>query len=210
MGDVIPFPGAIPGASVVEEGASGGLSVVEEGALGARLSVVEEGALGARLETTHPDDPRPEFTPIEDASLRALGRRGMSRRELERLLASQGYHQLAIADELDRLEGVGLIDDYALAQHLVAHLQDRKGLTGGAIKAELVKRVVAPGAIEYAMDLVDTSDELARAREIAAKRARQYGALDAATVERRLTAFLLRRGFSATAVRAAVESVRTA
>jgi len=154
--------------------------------------------------------PATEFAPIEDASLRALGRRSMSRREMERLLATQGYHQFAIADELERLEGVGLIDDYAFAQHLVAHLQERKGLTGGAIKAELVKRVVAPGAIDYAMDLLDTADELGQARELAAKRARQYSSLDAATAERRLTAFLLRRGFTATTVRAAVASVRTA
>jgi regulatory protein len=151
-----------------------------------------------------------EFAPIEDASLRALGRRDMSRREMERLLAGQDYHQFAIADELDRLEGVGLIDDYALAQHLVAHLQERKGLTGGAIKAELVKRGVAPGAISYAIDLIDTADELGKARDLAAKRARQYSSLDAATAERRLTAFLMRRGFSSTTVRAAVESVRTA
>jgi len=151
-----------------------------------------------------------EFSPIEEASLAALGRRALSRRELERILAAKGYHELAIADELDRLEGVGLIDDYALAQHLVARLQERRGLTGSAIKAELVKRVIAPGAIDYAMDLVDTADELARAREIAAERARRYGALDDATIERRLTAFLLRRGFDASTVRAAVASVRSA
>ncbi|HWK21188.1 MAG TPA: RecX family transcriptional regulator [Microbacteriaceae bacterium] len=150
------------------------------------------------------------FSSIEDASLKALGRRGMSRRELERVLGTQGYQEFAIADELERLESVGLIDDYALAQHLVAHFQDRKGLAGAAIKAELVRRVVAPGAIAYAMDLIDTADELAMARELAAKRARQYGTLDAVTVERRLTAFLLRRGFSSTTVRAAIASVRSA
>lgn len=160
--------------------------------------------LGEAVETVA------EFAPIEDASLRALGRRGLSRRELERLLGAQGYHEFAIADELDRLEGVGLIDDYALAQHLVPYLQERKGMTGGAIKAELVKRVIAPGAIAYAMDLIDTADELATARELAAKRARQYSSLDATTVERRLTAFLLRRGFSSTTVRAAIASVRSA
>ncbi|OJX68421.1 MAG: hypothetical protein BGO95_02800 [Micrococcales bacterium 73-13] len=191
MGEVIPLFGAP--ASEHSSSRSGDASQVEEGSAGARLEA-----------------PPSEFAPIEDASLCALGRRSMSRRELERLLAARGYQGHAIADELDRLEGVGLIDDYALAQHLVAHLQEGKGMVGGAIKAELVKRVIAPGAIEYAMDLIDTADELARAREIAAKRARQYGSLDAVVAERRLTAFLLRRGFSATTVRAAVEAVRTA
>ncbi|HWL01821.1 MAG TPA: regulatory protein RecX [Microbacteriaceae bacterium] len=199
MGEVIPLRPGLTG------------SAAAKGSLPTRLDApqVEERSAGARLEATPAPDSS-EFAPIEDASLKALGRKGMSRRELERVLGAQGYHQFAIADELERLEGVGLIDDYALAQHLVAHLQERKGLTGGAIKAELVKRVVAPGAIAYAMDLIDTADELAMAREIAAKRARQYGALDATTVERRLTAFLLRRGFSSTTVRAAVASVRSA
>ena len=145
------------------------------------------------------------FAPIEESSLAALKRRQLSRRELERTLAKQGFHEHAIADELDRLEAVGLVDDYALAQHLVATFQERKGLAGSAIKAELVRRVLAPGAIEYAMDLIDTGDELARARELAAARARHYERLDVAVAERRLSAYLLRRGFSPSAVRAAVE-----
>lgn len=151
------------------------------------------------------------FAPIEESSLAALGRRQLSRRELERALAKQGFHEHAIADELDRLESVGLIDDYALAQHLVATLQERKGLGGSAIKAELARRVIAPGAIDYALDLVDTGDELARARELAAARARQYERLDVAVAERRLSAYLARRGFSASTVRAAVqEAIRSA
>src|SRR5690606_27792110 len=121
---------------------------------------------------------RPAFAPIEEASLKALGRRSLSRRELERALARIGYQEHDIADELDRLEGVGLIDDFGLAQRLVAQLQERKGLVGSAIKAELARRVLHPGAIAYAMDLLDTGDELAKARELAAVRARQYGRLD--------------------------------
>jgi len=207
MGEVIP----IFGASVPQDPAAHEVSLSERPRAASLPEPARAVSLPERAERVEGrDDQATGFAPIEDASLRALGRRGMSRRELERLLAGQGYHEFAIADELDRLEGVGLIDDYALAQHLVADLQERKGLAGGAIKAELVKRVVAPGAIAYAMDLLDTADELAMAREIAAKRARQYGALDASTVERRLTAFLLRRGFSSTAVRAAVASVRSA
>ncbi len=157
------------------------------------------------LESATPE-PIAIFTRIEETSLTALGRKQLSRRELERVLAKQGYHEQAIADELDRLEAVGLVDDYALAQQLVASLQERKGLAGSAIKAELARRIVSPGAIEYAMDLIDTGDELARAREIAVARARQYGALDVQVVERRLAGYLMRRGFSPSTVRAAVDA----
>jgi len=192
MGEVIPLFGDRPGAPQIEP------------AGGERALLVEESVSGGRPEVGEPRE-APAFTPIEESSLVALGRKQLSRRELERALAKRGYPEHAIVDELDRLESVGLIDDYALAQHLVARCQERKALAGGAIKAELVRRVIAPGAIDYAMDLIDTGDELARARELAAVRARQYGRLDAAVAERRLSAYLLRRGFSASTVRAAVE-----
>ncbi len=189
MGELIPLFGRLPEA--------------EEAPEPPRLEASEIAPLEAPEHVV--------FSPIEESSLRALGRRQLSRRELERTLAKQGYHEHAIADELERLESSGLVDDYALAQHLVAMFQERKGLAGSAIKAELVRRVIAPGAIDYAMDLVDTGDELARARELATARARQYDRLDSQVAERRLSAYLMRRGFSSSTIRAVVqEALRSA
>jgi len=156
------------------------------------------------------DESPASFTPIEQHSLRALGRRGLSRRELGRRLTQAGYEADAVEAELDRLEATGLIDDFALAQTLVVTLQERKGLGRSGIAAELARRVVSPAAIAYALDLVDDGDELERARELAGKRARSLVGLDQATAQRRLSAYLMRRGFSGSAVRAAVDSVRSA
>ena len=154
--------------------------------------------------------PLAPFTAIEDRSLRLLGRKGLSRRELERQLEQAGYTSGDVVDELDRLESVGLVDDFALAQQLVVTLQERKGLGRGAIGAELARRVVAPAAIAYALDLVDDGEELDRARDLASKRMRSLQGLDQVTANRRLSAYLMRRGFSGSAVRAAVDSVRSA
>ena len=134
------------------------------------------------------------FAPIEESSLRALGRRGLSRRELGRRLAKAGYEEDAIEAELDRLEATGLIDDLALAQRLVGELQERKQLGRSAIAAELARRILSPAAIGYALDLVDDGDELARARELAAKRARSLTGLDRGTSERRSSRCGPRRG----------------
>lgn len=142
----------------------------------------------------------------ENVSMHALTRRAHSRRELERTLLSRDLHEGIVADELDRLERVGLIDDQALAQQLVGTLQERKGLGRSAIAAELTKRLLAPSAIEYALELVDSGDELARAREIAVKRAGQLRGLDREVAVRRLSAFLLRRGYSGSTVRTAVDA----
>jgi regulatory protein len=135
----------------------------------------------------------------------ALARRGLSRRELERVLRGRDFEESTIAEQLDRLEASGLIDDLALAQNLVGTLQERKGLGRSGIAAELTRRLLAPAAIEYALDLVDTGDELARARELARKRASQLRGYDHETAVRRLSGYLARRGYSGSVVRAAVE-----
>jgi len=141
----------------------------------------------------------------ERISMNALTRRGMSKREVERSLAARELDDETIASELERLEGVGLIDDMALAQNLVGILQERKGLGRSAIAAELTRRLLAPAAIEYALELVESGDELGRARELALKRASQLRSYDRETAVRRLSAFLMRRGYSGSTVRAAVE-----
>jgi regulatory protein len=138
-------------------------------------------------------------------SITALSRRGLSRRETERHLRDRGFEEHEIAEELTRLERDGYVDDIALAQNLVGTLQERKGLGRSAIAAELTRRLLAPAAIEYALDLIDTGDELSRARELAVKRARQLSGLDRDTAVRRLSAFLARRGYGGSTIRAAVD-----
>lgn len=138
-------------------------------------------------------------------SITALARRGLSRRELERHLRDRGFDDDEIATEVARLEGDGYVDDIALAQNLVGTLQERKGLGRSAIAAELTRRHLAPAAIEYALDLIDTGDELSRAREIAVKRAGQLRHVDRDTAVRRLSAYLARRGYGGSTIRAAVD-----
>lgn len=166
----------------------------------------EPGDSCARLIDAEEGDARfTELLDVERISLRALGRRSISRRELERTLRDAGVDDDAIANECERLTRVGLLDDTALAQTLVARLQERKGLGRTAIAAELARRMLAPSAIEYALELIDTADELARARELARSRAAQLRDLDRDTAVRRLSGYLARRGYSGSTVRAAVD-----
>ncbi len=151
------------------------------------------------------DAAREQAVDAERISMKALGRRAHSRREIERLLRDAGVDESGIDHECERLTRVGLLDDAALAQNLVASLQERKGLGRTAIAAELTRRLLAPSAIAYALDLVDAGDELARARELARKRATQLTDLDRDAAVRRLSGYLARRGYSGSAVRAAVD-----
>lgn len=166
-------------------------------------------ALRSRPGVGVPDTGAPDTVETERAhevSVRALMRRGMSRREIERTLRSRDLDEETIAAEVERLEAAGLIDDLALAQNLVGTLQEGKGYGRQAIAAALTRRLVAPAAIEYALDLIDTGDELARAREVAIKRAEQLRGYDHDTAVRRLSGYLMRRGYSGSTLRAAVQS----
>ena len=142
----------------------------------------------------------------ENVSMHALTRRGMSIAEMTRLLEAREIEPDDVEAEIERLEGVGLLDDQALADNLVRTLQDRKGLGRSAISAELRRRKVDQGAIDEALDSIDTDDELPRAIEVATKRAGQLSSYDAATAKRRLGAYLQRRGYSGSVLSAAMNA----
>jgi regulatory protein len=146
----------------------------------------------------------------ENVSMHALTRRGMSRRELERVLLARDLDPDPVGAELDRLQGVGLVDDRALAFDLVSRLRDRKGLGRTAVAAELSRRLLPNEVITEALDTIESDDELDTARELAVRRAGQLRSLDRVTAERRLSGFLQRRGYSGDILRTAVsEALRT-
>jgi regulatory protein len=118
-------------------------------------------------------------------------------------LSGREFEIEIVDDEIARLEGVGLLDDVALAETLVRTLRDRKNLGRGALTTELRRRKLADVAIVTALSELD-DDDLARAIDVAIKRAGQLAYLDSATAKRRLGAFLMRRGYSGSTVSAAV------
>lgn len=143
-------------------------------------------------------------THAENVAMHALTRRGQSRRELEAILRSRELDPDTIEAELERLEGVGLIDDHALAEELVRRGRERKGLGRAALAAQLRRRKLDPDAIDAALEATDADDELARATELAIARATRLSGLDRDTVTRRLSGYLQRKGYSGDTVRAAV------
>lgn len=154
-------------------------------------------------ESEADSEPEAPLQDIETVSMRALTRRGMSRWELGDLLARREYDIEAIEAELDRLQRVDLLDDAALAETVVRTKHERKGLGRNALARELAQRHIDPAVIDEAVSAIDDEDEQAMATEMAVKRARQFSSLDAATAERRLTGYLMRRGYSSSIVREA-------
>lgn len=144
------------------------------------------------------------FAPINNVSMHALARRGISSREMRDYLLGREFDPGAVDDEVERLESVALLDDVALGETLVRTLRDRKGLGRSALTAELRRRQLDATAIEIALEGLD-DDELQRATEIAQKRAAQLRSYDSETAKRRLGAFLMRKGYSGSVVSTAVQ-----
>ena len=160
-----------------------------------------------RVDADEPSEPRQsdrKATRANNVAIHQLARRGMSRWELEQVLAKREVDERTAAAELDRLESVGLVDDAALAVSMVYALHTRKGAGRAVIELELRRRHLDEGIIADAMAELDGDDELERATELAVSRARQMSSLDYDVAVRRLSAFLARKGYDGSVIRAAV------
>lgn len=175
----------------------------------ARDAATERDHAGAGDDGLDADGQSPAAEPVDEESarsiaLRALGRKGASRRELDRTLERRDVDPEVRAAVLDRLEGEGLVDDAQLARDTAERLRERKHMGERGVAAELRRRGLDPDEL----DDEDRDDELQRAIDAAADRRRRLGSLDDETAERRLAGWLQRRGFSGGTVRIAIERTR--
>ena len=146
-----------------------------------------------------------ELARAENVSMHALTRRGQSRRELERTLRSRDLADDVIAHEVERLERVGLIDDIALARTWSACCKSARGSGAPASRPSSPAGCSSPAAIEYALELVDTGDELGAGARTRRQTSRPAASYDRATAERGSPASSRDGATRGSTVRAAVE-----
>jgi regulatory protein len=140
------------------------------------------------------------------AALRMLERRAHSRLELGRKLRGKGHGASAVDAALGRLDRLGLIDDAAFAE---AYVTARAGRGRGAarLRRDLAALGVAEPVIARAIATLAESgspDPWRRTLEQATRRAQAMRGLPRQVRQRRLGAFLARRGFTGTAAQAAI------
>ena len=160
------------------------------------------------------DDPE-ETGPERDARIdrlvvSRLRRSALSVAEVRAVLAEHGLDEAEIEEWIERYERFGYLDDARLAEQLVHVNGARRGRGSGAILQELSRRGVDPSAARAAVDELDPDVERRNALEVAHRRARQLTGLDHQTAERRLSAFLQRRGYPGDIVREAVTAALAA
>jgi SOS response regulatory protein OraA/RecX len=112
-----------------------------------------------------------------------------------------------VADEIERLEGLGLINDVDLASDLVDRYAQRQGLGRHAVAQKMRERRIAPEVIAHALSAVSDADEQGRLLEVARDRARALRSLAPDVAKRRLAAYLQRRGFRGNDIFSVIDEV---
>jgi regulatory protein len=143
-----------------------------------------------------------------EAALKLLDRARRTRNDLERRLAEKGFAPATIAEVIERLSSVGLVDDIEYARAFLAGRWGRRAAGWRRLEQDLRGRGIAPADIaaarERLVENVGAVDELAGARRVIAQSARRYAALDERTRRQRLWALLMRRGFDSETIERAL------
>ncbi|WP_322798649.1 regulatory protein RecX [Thermoflexus sp.] len=129
-----------------------------------------------------------------EVALRFLSYRPRSEREVADHLRRKGFNVQTVEAELDRLRQVGLVDDRAFARFWIENRTAFRPRSRRALQAELRRKGISPAIIQEVLREASL-DEHSLALRLARERARRLQGLGPLTFRRRLTGYLLRRGF---------------
>lgn len=156
-----------------------------------------------------PEDPEA----IREAALKLLERTRRTRAELDRKLREKGFAAGAIGPVLERLAGVGLIDDVEYARAFLSGRLGRRAAGWRRLEVELRRRGVsardAATARAGLSEETGATDELALATRVLRQVAARYARLDPRLKRQRLYALLVRRGFEGDVIERALREDST-
>ena len=165
-----------------------------------------------RRSVRRADDERStDLDAAREAALRLLERARRTRADLARRLGERGYAAPTIEQALERLAGVGLVDDVEYARAFLRERLGRRSAGRRRLEQELRARGVTPADIAGAFERLAEEDPGARdevegARRAVAQAERRYRGLDPHLRRRRLYALLARRGFDPDTIAAALKA----
>ena len=127
-----------------------------------------------------------------ESSMRYLSYRPRSQSEVIQYLRKKDFPEPAIDAALERLARIGLLDDKAFAEYWISNREQFKPRGRYALRHELRQKGVASGIID---GLLEELDETENAYRAAQQRLPRWDRLDPEATQRKLSAYLKRRGF---------------
>ena len=137
------------------------------------------------------------FQRVNAAALRLLSYRPRSEAELRARLIRR-FSSAVVDDVIGSLRGRSLLDDARFAQQWTDSRDAHRPRSATAVRRELVSKGIDRSLADEAVSDLDDEDSAYRA---ALPRARRLEEADLATFRRRLTGYLLRRGFTQSVAR---------
>jgi len=225
LAPVTYLPGAGPGMkrrsplaveSVIESGVESGVEAVTEPlALSTDIPKISgHDASGGEsfrdgddvpYEADAAADTKDQQERAEKVLLHRLRGRSLSTAEALLVLNVTGVDSGDASEIVEKFIEMGYIDEVKLADQIIHSHNVRKGLGRKGVEVEMRRRRLDPGIM---MDKLEElpDDEAERAIELASKRILQLERFDDQTIDRRLTGFLMRKGYGSAAVRLAVRA----
>jgi len=141
----------------------------------------------------------------EEVLLQRLRARSLSLVEAFAVMKELDLDDGEAHDVVERFTQLAYLDDEKLADQIIHTHHVRKGLGRAGVETEMRRRKLDAGImLDKLEELPD--DELERAIEEGTKRIGQLSRFDDQTIDRRLNAFLMRKGYSSQIVRTAVKA----
>jgi len=139
-----------------------------------------------------------------DRALNMLAFRGRSASELRRSLVRKGEERARVDVAVERLREAGLLDDASFARQFARSKVLGAGHSRRRLQQELARKGVARDTADEAIGDVmeqEAVDEVALVEAAARKKLRSLAKLDPVIRDRRLWAYLARRGHDSTSIR---------
>jgi regulatory protein len=142
-----------------------------------------------------------------DCALRVLALRDHSEAELRRKLKEKGHDEEGVEGSVARLKELGYLDDARFARGFAASaIRNGRGY-GTRLKLELARRGVAGEIVRETLE--ELSEEFGEAEVLTQTIARRYPGFDPSLAtdkeKRKVVAYLQRRGFTLSAILAALK-----
>jgi len=128
--------------------------------------------------------------------MRRLNVAPRSRGELTKYLLGKEFSADAIQRVLERVEGMGYIDDAQFARDWVRSRHRSRGLAPSALTRELLAKGIDLELIEAALTELSTEDTKERAYQLAAKKYRSLHSVEPSVAVRRIASLLQRKGYA--------------
>lgn len=138
-------------------------------------------------------------------ALRLISHRPRTQKEIEQKLVEKGFDSTQAQAVIARLAEAGLVEDREFARMWVENRNQSHPRSQRLMKLELMQKGVSVEEIESALG--DSADDADLATQAAMQQMRKYSGLEWSEFRKKLSAFLMRRGFSYGTIAPVVQSV---